>query len=330
MQIINLMGDVLREYYSPENVVQRKDYVYARGSLPIALVAHADTVHVQLPREIFFDQHNQVVWSPQGIGADDRAGIFAIIDIIRDGLRPTVIICNDEEIGGLGAKAFVKKYPKPLDQINFMIELDRSGEKDMVFYSCDNPEFEDYLEPYGFVTDWGTFSDIATIAPAWGVAAVNLSIGYFDEHTKGERLYFDYMFSTIDKVKSILQDEMVENHPFEYIETADPYKYYDKLYEKYCRSFPGEDDEYGYDYGYQYSTSGCTSYPKHSDVCDFCGDPINDGEDVNIYEAGQWFHICPECAKNTAAICEDCGKYFFPQNDKDTRCTNCRRILNNG
>lgn len=325
------MGSVLREYYSPEQVVQTKDYVYVQGSIPVALVAHADTVHVQLPHEIFYDEKTHVMWSPEGIGADDRAGIFAIIDIIRDGLRPTVIICNDEEIGGLGAKAFVHDYPKPPSQINFMIELDRMGENDMVFYSCDNEEFEEYIRPYGFISDWGSFSDISTIAPQWGVAAVNLSIGYIDEHTKSERLYFDWFFATVDKVKSILQDEMVESHPFIYIENPDPYADYNKIFMKYA-SYPGE-EEYGYDYGYKYSASGTTPIKHYNGgncICEFCGNNFSEEDEVSIFEAGQWFHICPTCAKSCASLCEECGKYFFPQNDKDTICSSCRRIKYNG
>lgn len=308
--MMHFMGSVLKEYYSADQVVQTKDYVYARGTIPIALVAHADTVHMQLPREIFYDKEHNVIWSPEGIGADDRAGIYAIIDIIREGLRPTVIICNQEEVGGIGARKFVKAFPKPLDNINFMIELDRQGQHDMVFYSCDNPDFENYLEPYGFVTDWGTFSDIATISPKWGVAAVNLSIGYMDEHTKSERLYIDWMFKTIDKVKSILQDEMIEEHPFIFIEGND---YYSNLFAKYYT--------YEYDYDVPYS-----SYSKKNKVvhtCDFCGQPTSSEEEVKIYEDGQWWYLCDNCASVCADKCEKCGKYFISQYPGQKLCNVC-------
>jgi hypothetical protein len=67
-----------------------------------------------------------------------------------------------------------------------MIELDRQGRDDAVFYDCDNPEFEEYITKFDFVSDWGTYSDISTIAPSWECAAVNLSIGYFDEHSYAE------------------------------------------------------------------------------------------------------------------------------------------------
>lgn len=300
------MGSVLREYYSKDVVVQTKDYVYAKGTIPVALVAHADTVHVSSPKEIFYDKEKNVVWSPEGIGADDRAGIYAIIDIIREGLRPTVIICNYEETGGVGARRFVKAFPKSEVKINFMIELDRQGMNDMVFYSCDNPAFEDYLEPYGFKSDWGSFSDIATIAPKWKVAAANLSIGYMDEHTKAERLYVDWMFSTIEKVKNILQDELTEDHPFIFIQGTD---YYSSLFDKYSylgNNYISSQQSHGYHF------------------CDFCGRNITKEKEVALYDAGQWWYLCEDCAEEVASVCEVCGKYFLAQDGTDTICMSCR------
>lgn len=321
--VMKLMGKVLREYYSKDSVISTKDYVYAQGTIPVGLVAHADTVHVQLPKEIFFDNDKNVIWSPEGIGADDRAGIYAIIDIIREGYRPTVIICNEEEVGGIGARKFVEAFPEPLTKINFLLELDRMGYNDMVFYSCDNPAFEEYLKPYGFASDWGSFSDVATIGPAWKVAFANLSIGYEDEHTKAERLYFDWMFETIEKVKNILEDEMVEDHPFIYIEGYDDYSFYGGKYGSLMRKYG-----YGYDYldGDEIEY-GCTPI-KHTtahETCDFCGQTLSEKDCVNIYDMGQWFRLCPTCADDTTAICKKCGRRFFTQSDKDDTCLNCRR-----
>lgn len=301
--ILSLMESFCKKCYKSSHVIRTNDYVYAHGDIPIALVAHADTVHAQLPKEVFFDRKHSVVWSPEGIGADDRAGIYAIIDILKDGYRPTVIICNKEEKGGKGARKFIKDYPKPLSKINFMLELDRRGQNDMVFYDCDSPEFETYLEPYGFVSNWGSFSDISIIAPMWNVAAANLSIGYEDEHTEAERLYFYWMFDTIQKVKNILDDEKLANHPFIYIFGNDKFYYYYK------------DDEKMLDFG-------------SLRTCDFCNSSISDSKTVPVYDAGQWFSLCPECADQTTEVCVNCGKRFFTQFDGENICPDCRRKLN--
>ena len=185
-----------------------KDYIAAAGDIPIALVAHLDTVHKIQPSLIFHDEQFNVLWSPQGLGADDRAGVYAILQIIQAGYRPHVIFCKDEEIGGVGAEALVRDYPEvPFDDLKFIIELDRAGDRDCVFYECDNTNFNKMISSYGFTYDEGSFSDISIIAPVWKVAAVNLSIGYEYEHTFSEYLKINSMESTIKKVINILKDE---------------------------------------------------------------------------------------------------------------------------
>jgi hypothetical protein len=197
-------------------------------------VAHADTVFKKPPQRIFYDKQKNVMWSPEGLGADDRAGVFAIIQIIKSGLRPTVIITTDEEKGGIGASALVRNMPKPPTDLKYIIQLDRQGSMDCVFYDCLNKEFEEYVESFGFVTDFGSFSDISVLCPAWRVAGVNLSIGYYDEHSVSETLYIGHMNSTILKVKNMLRDA----------KRADSYIYIENPRKKWFRySYPTEDED---------------------------------------------------------------------------------------
>ena len=188
-----------------DKVVHTEDYLFAEGTLPICLVAHLDTVFKAPPQDIFYDAEQQVLWSPDGLGADDRAGVYAILSIISAGYRPSVVFTTNEELGGLGAFKLVENYPEcPFSNLKAIIELDRRGEKDCVFYDCDNQDFEVYIQQFGFTPNIGSFSDISILAPEWGVAAVNLSVGYMDEHNYIERLYIKYLEATIEKVKEIL------------------------------------------------------------------------------------------------------------------------------
>lgn len=204
----------LKNNYS--NVTKTNSYIIAEGNIPICLVAHMDTVFKTCPEEIYYDENKKVMWSPQGLGADDRAGIYAIVKIIEDGYRPSIIFTADEEKGGLGARALVKDYPEcPFLNLKAIIELDRQGKNDCVFYECDNEDFTAYIKSFGFEPEWGSFSDISFIAPDWGVAAVNLSVGYFDEHSYVERLFCEYLDDTIQKVKKILDKaETMENYAY--------------------------------------------------------------------------------------------------------------------
>lgn len=191
-----------------DNIIATKDYLIAVGDIPIALVAHLDTVHKIQPYNFFHDYKKNVLWSPQGLGADDRAGVYAILQIIEAGYRPHVIFCKDEEIGGLGAISLITDFPEaPFDNLKFIIELDRGGDLDCVFYDCMNEDFNKMIASYNFIYDEGSFSDISVIAPVWKVAAVNLSVGYEYEHTLSEYLKINSLEATIQKVKNILQDE---------------------------------------------------------------------------------------------------------------------------
>jgi hypothetical protein len=190
-----------------EQVYETDTYICAVGEIDIALMAHLDTVF-QAPKEIFFDLEKMVFWSPEGLGADDRAGVYAIISLIMEtNLRPHIIFTTDEEIGGVGAKALAK-IENPFPSLKYIIELDRQGKNDCVFYGCGNKEFQDYVVKFGFHKELGTFSDITFVCPAWNVAGVNLSIGYENEHSRSEILRFKNLQLTMLKVKKMLEDHV--------------------------------------------------------------------------------------------------------------------------
>lgn len=212
------------------------NFVFAEGNIPIMLVAHLDTVHKELP-EVYYDPKKKVMWSPQGIGGDDRCGVYAILKICETH-KPYILFTTDEEIGGRGASTFcdlfkdieLKKY------INFMIEIDRRGRNQAVFYQCGNKEFQDYILSFGFDHQYGTFTDISTIAPYFDIAAVNFSAGYYNEHTTTEHIKLDDLYHTINKVKEILDD--TKNHKYYdfqevkyvYVKTYKSYKDYEVPY----------------------------------------------------------------------------------------------------
>ena len=121
-----------KELQSAGYTVTSKDgFLYAPGTVPVLLVAHLDTVHEKAPSIICYSKDNRVLMSPQGIGGDDRAGVYMILEIIKQA-NCHVLFCEDEEIGDIGAKKFVKSnMPLP---VYYIIELDRQGHNDAVYY----------------------------------------------------------------------------------------------------------------------------------------------------------------------------------------------------
>ncbi len=182
------------------NVLAEKRY----GSGPvIVLSAHMDTV---LP----FEPNRKLIWdgdilrSSSGIlGADDRAGIAIILEVIRllELNRPTGTIklafTRDEEVGRLGSNAI---SPKWLRNVDMAIVADRRNRRDIVT-SCRYMDFCSeaigaYWERIGrqvHQPDWticqGGISDALTFAEH-GIPSVNLSCGYQHEHTEFEELHW--------------------------------------------------------------------------------------------------------------------------------------------
>lgn len=293
-----------------ETVFQTKDYLLAVGDIPVALVAHLDTVFSTPPENVFYDRTKNVMWSPDGLGADDRAGVYSIIQIVKKGLKPTIIFTMEEETGAIGARNLVANFPKAPVELKYIIELDRRGSVDCVFYECDNPEFETYIENFGFVTAFGSFSDISVICPAWKVAGVNLSIGYEDEHTYGELLYIGHMLATIKKVITILESVDEKTPLFEYIEMD---------YERYLnKMWPGGWSEY---YGFHENDK--------SFQCSACG---TRDFDYNLFAVkqrnGRPLFLCTECISKDPNVgwCIHCGEPFVAAPDDKTKkyCHDCQ------
>lgn len=189
----------------------RKGFLYAPGEVPVMLVAHMDTVHRQPVDRICYSTDGQVMMSPEGIGGDDRAGIYMILRIIQQA-KCHVLFCEDEETGGQGARKFTHRSIQP--DINYIIEMDRRGSNDAVFYGCCNREFTDYICSFGFEEATGSFSDISVIAPYLEVAAVNISAGYYQEHRLNEYVRLDQMEENAERILEIVQ---TATERFEYV-----------------------------------------------------------------------------------------------------------------
>lgn len=217
----------LCDRFKGRTTVCKNSYILVRGEAPIMLVAHLDTVHKTPVRHICKTQNGGILMSPQGIGGDDRCGVYALVTVYeQSAVKPWLLFTCDEEVGGVGASAFCTRFQKgklpkkELESLKMLVEIDRKGRNDAVYYDCDNPEFEEYITSKGFETEWGSFSDISLLAPALGVAAVNLSSGYYNAHTQHEYIDRKHLNATVKKVVEIVADTAKPDFPqYEYIES---------------------------------------------------------------------------------------------------------------
>lgn len=273
---------------SYKNVIKTDRYLIAVGDNPIGLVAHLDTVFPYSPIHFYYDKEQSVIWSPEGLGADDRAGVFALLLLSQLEPKPTLIFLTDEECGGKGAAALVAAKKHRIKKLRFLIELDRQGHDDAVFYDCDNKAFTEYITSFGFHEEWGTFSDISIIAPAWHIAAVNLSIGYLNEHQKIETLNTAWLMETIEKVSYILQDDSKERFKYQKGDWSRFWESHTSLCE-HCHSWVDDEDLFAVKGTNGHIKLFCTECLKDVHWCSICNRPFE------VDNTNKDSYICNEC-----------------------------------
>lgn len=196
------LHEQLSTYYT--DITSADGFLYCAGTAPILLTAHLDTVHEDPVKTIRYSRG--YLSSPQGIGGDDRAGVFAILHALPDMEHlPHLLFCEDEETGCIGSRKFTKSGIKP--DIRHIVGLDRKGNNDAVFYDCGNAEYKDYiLALTGFQEAQGSFTDICELSPYLDIASVNLSVGYYDQHTPKERINLREMVYTSSLLPLLVAD----------------------------------------------------------------------------------------------------------------------------
>ena len=227
----------LCKHFKGKTLISKGNFVLVKGVAPIMLVSHLDTVHEKPVKDICTTADGNILMSPQGIGGDDRCGCFALVKAYNAAqVKPWLLFTCNEEIGGLGAQAFADcfaqgKLPVELATLKCIVEIDRRGANDAVYYDCYNPAFEEYITGKGFVTTFGSFSDISIIAPALDVAAVNLSSGYYNAHRLNEYIVRSELEHTIKHVVEIVADSTRTDFPRYKYDIVGYYDYFDETIE---------------------------------------------------------------------------------------------------
>lgn len=296
----NTLAKYFSRYYKAKKVINTMDYLYIKGNIPILLVAHLDTVHKEKVTDIWIKQDNHnIITAVEGIGGDDRAGIYTITMIvkklIKDGKKPYLLFTTDEEIGGLGAIEFtrnVKTVP-----VNLIIEFDRRGANDVVNYTNDYDDLTREIEKFGFIESYGSFSDISILSPHFKIASVNLSSGYYNEHSKREYINLEEVNTIIEKGYNIINSNMIYKK-YPYLESAKRFLPYSNFY-KYQASVLSDNI---CDYCYALTTN---EYNEQIDaiICDAC---LADND----------FKICPNCGE-LLDLHEECKCCYYYDGKED-------------
>lgn len=294
LQTLKSTPDELLDYFAalhPESIVG-EDFVFVPGDVRMPLlVAHADIVHKTLPEVILIDQVKRIMSSPTGIGADDRAGVYAILTLWENLTpKPGLLLTDKEETGGIGAFNASYDIYDQLQEYPFYVEIDRKGSGECVFYNYEHQEFISYIESFGFKEEYGIFSDISTLGTETKKCSVNLSAGYELAHTLGEYLRLDALNYTVKHAKKLMLS-MLHSPPKISFRLPKPpkhekfYGYSSHYLHDYNADLPAVDD-YMKDTGYyDWKAQGRSGNP-----CEMCG---SDAE--TRYANLTYGYLCAEC-----------------------------------
>jgi hypothetical protein len=218
-EIFDIFRNLPNAVYRESGVNDQEKFCYIEGTRPdkVLLVAHADTVwHERVskfPNSISSKRNN--IHNPQiidgviestsdvGIGADDRSGI-AILWLLKD-MGHSILIVDGEERGMIGSSWLISHNKDIAEKINndhsFVIQFDRRGASDFKCYSVGSNEFREYLKKETLYSEPERFSftDICTLC--YKVVGVNLSVGYYNEHTAREILVIREWIHTLNMVR---------------------------------------------------------------------------------------------------------------------------------
>jgi hypothetical protein len=178
------------------------------GAAPVLWSSHTDTVHKQGGRQAvrFVDGFASAPDKNSNcLGADCTAGVFLMREMILAGVEGLYIFHRDEEVGGRGSEFIASKNSSLLAGIKYAIAFDRRGTNSVITHQwggrCCSEDFAVSLghalkmahEP----DDGGSFTDTANYTHLIG-ECTNLSVGYYNEHTRKESLDTAYLMELLE------------------------------------------------------------------------------------------------------------------------------------
>lgn len=171
------------------------------------LNAHLDTVQdIDDSRLQKFAKIRGNILSGYGvIGADDKCGVFIVLELLKE-FDTNFLFSVQEEVGCKGAHHFEEH--NTFDFIPYGLTFDRKGDSDIICYYNDygTKDFEDKLHEIGIGFGYSPNSGILSDADALNeqISTCNLSVGYYNHHTKGEFVVLSELGNAIAYAKKLV------------------------------------------------------------------------------------------------------------------------------
>lgn len=198
------------------------------------IVAHLDQVQNIHSSDFTVMECGDVVfgYSPsrrqtEGLGADDKNGIFIALECLRMFDKIKVAFFVKEEIGCIGSNAANMDF---FQDCKYVIEPDRRGNNDLITEaSFTELCSEDFVRGIIGFSDYNTTTGLCTDVMSLkenglNVSAINLSCGYYNPHTDYESTNIKDLEKCLNFIRLIISN-VQDVYPHEHVEYKVDYGY---------------------------------------------------------------------------------------------------------
>jgi len=192
------------------------------------VVAHTDTVHnitdINIEEMELYNEQYQLKpalkafdndGEPTGIGGDDKCGVYACLELLKELPNIKVAFFVSEETGCHGSK---NADPKFFENVGYVIQFDAPGNtmvseycmgvqlfkrESEFFKTCDNILTEEFKsnQKYGK----HPYTDVYVLKKKFDFSCINFAIGYYDYHTKDEYVIIEDVYNGITTGKKMIE-----------------------------------------------------------------------------------------------------------------------------
>lgn len=192
------------------------------------VVAHTDTVHhidtINVMEEMLENQQGILKPSlkayndkgnPTGIGGDDKCGVYACLELLKELPNLKVAFFVSEETGCHGSR---NADPNFFDNVGYVIQFDAPGNHMVTEYSMgvrmfdDGGEFKEMCNEILTETFEGRhlfqshpYTDVFALKQLFDFSCINFSIGYYDYHTPHEYVVVEDVYTGIETGKKMIE-----------------------------------------------------------------------------------------------------------------------------
>lgn len=165
-----------------------------------------------------------------GLGADDSSGICCALQLLKVISDLKVCFTVEEEIGAFGAIAACDNFSFWYN-VSYMLQADRHGANDLIVYTngiksaSDDflKDIADLIYTYNYEPERGLFTDVGELANNLLISGVNISCGYYHEHTSKEYVVLselenclNFMFAILKKLSNLDRSYDIKITPASY------------------------------------------------------------------------------------------------------------------